>query len=233
MKGLSYILISMIKLFFSGLLFSITFITNAATVQPTMLTDGSAQFLDQKQQIINNITLAQREVNHSAEGALFLNSASNTFIRQENANQSNLSRLKSFAKKLNDEYADNELVQKSLSALYGAKQLWDTADTQTNAFAYKAIFSLKLNQFIEQDIASSQHSLQNSSTSNQYHKTNEVSLYQVQQTQANTSANNFNELSHQYLSSLLSINTVYYLIALYILFMILIWAIKFTLRFFP
>ena len=260
-------LFTMSKLFLSGFFLSITFIVNAAIVQPTELinspvqivkqknnpqpsmpdlyftatelSDNPAQHLNQKQKLTSNSTQAQNESNHNEE-LLFSPSPTFDLSQRVNSNQSSRTILKSFARKLENKYADNQLVQQSLSTLYEAKQLWSEADSLANDVADNFFSTLKLDQLIEYDLTGTKKPLQNPVTNDtnsfaQHQQAYDISSYQIRQTQAqiNTSSYYYSQLNHDFLDSLFRVTTLYYLVAFYGLFMLLLWAIKFTLRFFP
>ena len=218
-------------------------VTNdAATIQATEPADNPIKFLEQNKNHTPTFSQQQQKASHNAENIVF-NTSGTELIRQKSSNQSAAYSLETFTKKLNTEYGDNELVQKSLSTLYEVKQIWDDADSLANDFTSDVFFSLKLDKFINNDLTTTQHSLQNSSAyvflkkdiipSNQHHQNNGISFYQVQQAQANTSAQGLNPLISRLVASLFQVSTLYYLFALSILFMILQWAFKFVLRLFP
>ncbi len=227
----------MIKLILSCFLFSASYSTIAATVLPTLPTNSSIQFLDQKQQTTHYSTHPLHKTDNNTEASIFLN----TSAQIENASQSDTS-LKSFAKQFNNKYTDNELFQKSLASLYETKQLWDIADSQANTYANELIFNLKLEQFTENNSTNTQQALpsynndyysKKINSSYQEHQNSQLSDYQIQQAYTNSSTQDISKLSHNYIASLFQTSTLYYLIAIYIFFILLIWAIKFTLRLFP
>jgi len=203
----------------------------------TKLIDSPTQHLDQKQKTTNHSTQTQNESNHD-EGILFSPPPTVSLVQGDSSNPSSRTILKSFANKLENEYGDNPLVQQSLSSLYEAKQLWNDADSLANDVAYDFFSALKLDQLIEQNLPESQtpHSHLSSKDINSFTQQpheNRISSYQVRQTQADTSTYNYNKYNQNFLASLFQVSTLYYLVGFYILFMFLLWAIKFTLRFFP
>ncbi|NOQ14854.1 MAG: hypothetical protein GQ583_10325 [Methyloprofundus sp.] len=246
------------KLLLSGFFLPITFIVNAATVQPTELTSGPVQFVEQKknttpglqatvteltegsilssgqqQQNTLNSTPAQRESSHNKDALPFPPS---TIELAKKNNATSSASLKSFARKLENEYGDNALFQQSLSTLYEAKQLWSEADSLANNLAYDFFSTLKLEQIIEHDLMDIQKPLtKQTNTFTQHQQADDISLAKIRQAQVkgNTSAYNYSALNHEFLDSLFRIETVFYLIGLYLFFMLLLSAIKFTLRFFP
>ena len=229
----------MIKLLLSYFLLSTSCTALAATVKATIETNNPIQFIE-KQQSSNNSTLSLQKSSQNTEEIIYFNNPEDTLVQQQYPILSSSASLKSFAKNFNDKYADNELIQKSLSILYDTKQAWNATDSQVNAYANELVFTLKLEQFMEKDTtytaqqsANSNLYSKNISPSYQSYQSDDISAYQMQQAHANASADNSSELMHNYIASLFQISTVYYLIALYILFMLLIWAIKFSLRFFP
>jgi len=234
-------IILMFKLILSYFLFSTSYITLAAGVAPTVLTDSPIQFLEQKQPTDKSANLAILKVSQNTEEVMFYNAPENTSAQIENSNHSGTTSLKNFAKNFNHKYTENKLFQESLSRIHKAKQLWDMADSQVNIYANDLVFTLKLEQFTKKYSINTQANLHNSidnfySSKNASYKnsqSSELSVSDIQQAYAYSDTQGINELSHNYIASLFQINTVYYLIALYILFMLLIWVIKFTLRFFP
>ncbi|NOR80151.1 MAG: hypothetical protein GQ529_04845 [Methyloprofundus sp.] len=203
----------------------------------TELTDSPTQHLDQKQKTTNNSTQTQNESSHN-EGILFPPSPTISLAQGDSSTPSSRTILKSFANKLENEYGDNPLVQQSLSSLYEAKQLWNDADSLANDVAYDFFSALKLDQIIEHNLAETQkpHSHLSSKDINSFTQQPHeyrISSYQAQQSQADTSTYNYNKYNQNFLASLFQISTLYYLVSFYILFTLLLWTIKFTLRFFP
>lgn len=231
----------MIKLFLYSFFLSIPFMTNAATVRPIEPSNSPIQFLEQKKNHTPTFSPQQHEASHNAENHIF-HTPTTELVRQENASQS-ANGLETFAKKLNNEYGDNKLVQESLSTLYEVKKIWDDADSLANDFTSDIFLALKLDKFINNNLTTTQHSLQNSNAyiflkkdiipSTQHYPKNGISFYQVQQAQANTSAQGLNPLLSRALASLFQVTTLYYLFALAIIFMVLQWVLTFVLRLFP
>lgn len=238
----------MIQLLLSGFFLSLTFITNAAIMQPTELTDSPIQFLDKNKNHPLTYTPQHIDTQQKAEPKhyskdILINTPTIKSSQQENTNLPTREELENFAKNLITEYGDHELAQQSFSTLYEAKQLWDDVDSQANAFASDIIFSLKLNDFIENDLKKMQQPLHAPSisglskkdldASNQSHNRNNISFYQVRQAQDNSSTQDLHQLNSHFIDKLFRKTTLYYLIAFFILFSILQWIIKLYLRFNP
>ena len=230
------------QLLLSSFLLSITLTSIAAIVQPTKLNDHPIQFLDKNNASSYSYIPEQIEANHYNKDIL-INSPNIELRQQENTNQSVHYKLETFANKLMNEYGEHELVQQSLSALYDAKQLWEAADSQANVFAADIFFSLKLDELIDNELTISQQSLQNHSYSGllkndldfavQSHNTSDISFYQVQQAQVNSSKEDLHQSNDNLISILFRTTTLYYLLAFFICFSIVQWAIKLYLRFNP
>ncbi len=150
--------------------------------------------------------------------------------------------LKAQGKKLINDYQDNKLLSKSLNSLSQAKQLWNDADALATDFAYDLFFSLELDRLIQSEISTTPalQNLKNGFSTQQTQKTsthiNQAStinynLYDTKQ----EGLENISEADAItiFLSSLLHINTLYYLAALLILVSFLQWLIPFLLRLFP
>ena len=212
------------------------------TIKSTALADKPIRILEQNQNHTPAFSPQQREASHNTENILF-NAPKTEWVLQEKSSQSAINGLDNFAKKLNIEYEDNEFVKESLSMLYEAKKIWDDTDSLANDFTSDVFFSLKLDKFINNDLTTTQHSLQNSSAyvflkketspSIQRHRENGISYYQIQQAQAITSAQGSNPLISRFIASLFQVSTLFYLFALSILFTVLQWGLKFLLRLFP
>ncbi len=251
----------MIKLLLSGFLLSISCILDAATVEQTELTDSPLQLIDKKSttsaempHMGNELKMTvpapnQPELNRhqlkpfsDTQKAFFLTTSTRSHL-QSIAKQQSSPKLADFTEKLKREYGDNELVQQSLSTFYEAKQLWNQADSQANTFAADIIHSLNLNNLIEDNLSSSLPSTQNPiisfflkknvNFSRQSQKEKSITFNQVRQTQVNTTSGNINTSTSHFITQLFRMTTVYYLLAFFILFSLLQWAIKFSLRFFP
>lgn len=225
----------MIKLFLSWLLLSISFLTIAATIKPNDLNAPPSKSLDQKNKIVQ---LPTQTISFTNNDTIF--SSRNTLVQQEKPHLLPSHSLKSFVKKLDQEYGDNELVQESLTALYETKQLWDEADAMANNFTYDLLFTLKLEHLIEHDLAllpqtSNAYifSKKNTKASIQYHKTSDISPYQIEKNHIKTSSDDLIELDTTFLASLYRISTLYYFLAFYILLIFLQWLIKFVLHLLP
>ena len=216
---------------------------DTTTVQPSELPDKSTQLLEQKKNPTPS-ALPQLETSQNAEGNLSQNIAPGASIKKEDTYQSSIySTLKSFAKMLLNEYGDNELVQEALSTLYEIKQLWDDADSLVNDFVYDVFFALKLEDFLENELAHTQQSLQISDVyilsqkdfklSNKAHKIKGISLYQFQKAQTGTGRRNSQKLESTFFSKLFQVKSLYYLLALIICLSILQAIINFISRLFP
>jgi len=152
--------------------------------------------------------------------------------------------LKIQGKKILNDYQDNELISKSLNALSQAKQLWANADALATDFAYDIFFSLELDALIQSEISSTP-ALQNINSGFSTQQTQETpthinqtstvnyNLYGTKERgQVNKSTQEAGAIN-TLLSGLFHINTLYYLVATFILISFLQWLIPFLVRLFP
>ncbi len=262
----------MIKSILASLFILMTCITHAAIVQPDQLADSPVQLLDdtdtiplrqhsppsgekksatsdtslsptQQQITAHTLPTAQHKAPRNTKTIQYSNTPAYPLTLQSDVNQSDLNKLKSFAKKLENEYGDSELAQKSLTTLYQVKQLWNAANSQANSFATETLLSLELDKFIEndfKDFPTLLHSDKNTglvnqslNQSNKKNSVDDIAYFAMQRTQRVDSSQDLNELNRNVLAKFFRIETLYYLVALLTLLTVLQWAIKVALRFFP
>jgi len=151
--------------------------------------------------------------------------------------------LKTQGRKILNDYQDNELISESLNALSQAKQIWTNADALATDFSYDLFFSLKLDHLVESEIHVNP-TLQNSKigfttqqlTETHINQTSTVNynLYDTKERgQANKSTQEVAGAINTLISGLFHINTLYYLVAVFILISFLQWLIPFLVRLFP
>ena len=211
---------------------------DTTTQQYTELPDKSAQLIEQNKNHTPP-TLHQRETSHNTKDT---QSPDTPTGDKKTHPLSIYSKIKSFAKMLIIEYGDNELVQEALSTLFELKQLWNDTDSLINDFVYDVFFDLNLEDFLDQELAYTQHSLHASNIyllsnkdlnlSTQDHKINTISLSQLQGNQTGTGTTS-QQMESNFFNKLFQITTLYYLVALLICLSILQAIFNFISRLFP